>query len=162
MPNYPTHILSGAIASFVLAFVLFKTGFTNPLVLTVGFILGVIASEFPDIDQKNSIPRKVLRTYFPALVIIAFVYLFFKLRVWTKDILYLIGFVAIPVIIILTYEKFIPRHRGAIHKLPGLIMISITTLPIGILLNANLSIFLILELFVFIGFSTHILLDNIL
>ena len=123
-------------------------------------MIGIVAAEFPDIDHPKSLPRKVLRKIMPVFILSAFAILFFVWRIWEKDPVSFVLFIAAPAFLIIFYEKFIPRHRGATHKWPGLTAMVLISLPLGLAIGGFVNVLIIVS-FVVIGFSTHILLDHL-
>ena len=161
MSNAQMHIIAGTIVSLLFALVLHNLIHLNIFVLFVGVIIGIVASEFPDIDHPKSLPRKVLRGIMPALIIVVFGYLFLSWRIWTKGIFIIVAFIAAPVLTILSYEYFIPRHRGATHKLPGMIVMIVLTIPFVLAVGMNFINLVVLVSFAVLGFATHIVLDHL-
>ncbi len=161
MSNAQTHLIVGTLTCLTLAFFLYKFVHVNLLVLFAGVVIGIIASEFPDIDHPKSLPRKVLRGLMPALILFIFIYLFFAWRIWTKNFLMISLFFATPFLIIFSYEYFIPKHRRATHKWPGMAMLIAVTIPLASAVGLGITNFLIIASFAVLGFSTHILLDHL-
>ena len=116
---------------------------------------------FPDIDHDYSIPRKLLRGMMPGLIGVLALYLFFSWRFWKNSLIKQAVFVAFPFLFLVTYEKFIPRHRGAVHKWPGLLFLLAIVGVLSFFLKYDFLGLGILALFATVGFSTHILLDYI-
>ncbi|MCD6576021.1 MAG: metal-dependent hydrolase [Nanoarchaeota archaeon] len=161
MSNAQGHLIAGTLVSLSLAFVLYNLLHVGLLVVILGIIVGIISSEFPDIDHPKSLPRKVLRGIMPAIVIFTFIYLFFSWRIWTHGLFEISLFFAAPLLIIMFYEYFIPRHRGATHKWPG--MATMVALSVSMSFVAGLSFVnvITITLFAVLGFSSHILLDHL-
>jgi uncharacterized membrane protein YeaQ/YmgE (transglycosylase-associated protein family) len=161
MSNAQGHIIAGTFVSLVLAFFLYNYLHVSLLTLVLGVILGILSAEFPDIDHPKALPRKVLRGVMSAFVGFVFLYLFFDWRVWRMSILKIVLFLLTPIIILFTYEKFIPHHRGATHKLPGLItVVSIASL-FALVVGFNFVGLFSLVAFASFGFFSHIILDHL-
>lgn len=160
MPNAQVHLTVGLLSSLALAVLFFHSIHTSASVLIVGVLLGVMASEFPDIDHPKALPRKVLRGIMPAIILFVFGYLFFDWKMWTKNIAYIVVFVVTVAILILYYEKFIPKHRGATHKLPGLITVIALSLPLAFAFGGIVNV-LVISAFTAVGFLTHVALDHL-
>ena len=160
MSNAQVHLMVGLLSSLALAVLFHNSLHIGMSVLISGILLGVMASEFPDIDHPKALPRKVLRGVMPAIILFVFAYLFFAWRIWTKSALFMLIFLAVAAALLLYYEKFIPKHRGATHKLPGLITVVILSLPLAFAFGGLVNI-LVTVSFVVVGFSTHILLDHL-
>ena len=160
MPNAQVHLTIGLLSSLALALSFYSFLHTSLSILISGVILGVMASEFPDIDHPKALPRKVLKGVMPALILFVFAYLFFAWKIWTKGVLSIIIFLVIMVVLLSYYEKFIPKHRGATHKLPGLITVILLSLPLAFAFGGFMNILVILS-FATVGFSTHVILDHL-
>lgn len=161
MSNAQNHIIVGTLVSLILAFIFNNFFNINQGIIVIGVVLGIISSEFPDVDHPKSLPRKIMKGLMPAVILFIFGYLFFTWKIWTKDFVIIGFFISLPIILIYFYEYFIPRHRGSTHKLPGMIAVSVLTVPFTFLFGWNLINFIVLIVFVITGFSTHILLDNL-
>lgn len=160
MANSQGHLIVGTGAGVGLAVFLSFLGI-NPTILFMGAIICIIASEFPDIDHNHSLPRKIMRGIVPGIVGMSMLYFFFSWKFWNVPMIQQLLFVAIPIIFLFTYEKFIPRHRGSIHKWPGLSLFILTIAGIAYFMNVGWVDGGILVLFGVIGFSTHVILDHI-
>lgn len=160
MSNFNVHIAAGVISALVLAFVLHSLG-VSMLVLVFGVILAITASGFPDIDHEKSMPRKIMRAIVPGVVIFLVIYYFFMNHMWNAPVLSIIMLVGVAVVFVFAYEKFIPEHRGATHKLPGLVFVIAISVIAAFFLSFNFVSALVLAVFAVIGFSTHILLDHL-
>lgn len=160
MANSQGHLIGGTVTGVGLAILLSFLG-VNPTTLFLGAIVCIVASEFPDIDHNHSLPRKILRGIVPGLVGIVALYLFFSWKFWNGSSLEMILFLIIPVVFLVSYEKFIPRHRGSIHKWPGLVLFISIVVTLAYFLRFNFLDGAILVLFGVLGFVSHILLDHI-
>ncbi|MDD5181954.1 MAG: metal-dependent hydrolase [Candidatus Nanoarchaeia archaeon] len=160
MANLKGHLIAGTIAGVSLAFLLSFFG-VNPAMLFIGAVLCIGAAMFPDIDQENSTPRNIMRGIVPGLVGLIALYLYFSWRYWNNSLLEQALFIAFPFVFLLVYEKFMPRHRGAIHKFPGLLMVSGAVIVLGLFLGYNPLGIGVLVLFSVLGFSSHVIMDHI-
>jgi len=159
MSNFNVHIAAGVVASLLLAFALNSFG-VSLLVLVFGVILSIMSAGFPDIDHEKSMPRKIMRALVPGIVIFLVIYYFFTNHMWTAPVLNIIILFGIAVLFVFTYEKFIPQHRGATHKLPGLAFVVAISIIAAFMLGFGFVSAILLAVFALIGFSTHILLDH--
>lgn len=160
MANLHGHLIAGTIAGVGLAFLLSFLG-VNPTMLFIGAVICIGSAMFPDIDQENSTPRNIMRGIVPGLIGIIALYLYFSWRYWKNSLLEQALFVAMPFAFLLIYEKLIPRHRGAIHKLPGLLMLGGAVVVLGLFLGYNPIGIGVLVLFSVTGFSSHVIMDHI-
>lgn len=160
MANSQGHLIGGTIAGVGLALLLSFFGI-SPTMLFIGAIICIAASEFPDIDHDHSIPRKIIRGILPGLVGVIALYIFFSWRFWKNSLIEQAVFVAFPFLFLATYEHFIPRHRGAVHKWPGLLFLLALVGVLAFFLKYDFLGLGVLILFAAVGFSTHIVLDYI-
>lgn len=160
MANLQGHLIAGTIAGIGMAFLLSFLG-VSPTMLFIGAVLCIGSAMFPDIDQENSTPRHILRGLMPGIVGILALYLYFSWRYWKNSLLEQGLFIAFPFVFLLIYEKLIPRHRGAIHKWPGLMMLAGAVIVLGLFLGYNPLGIGILVLFSTLGFSSHVIMDYI-
>ncbi len=161
MSNAQTHLIAGTIASLILAIIFTNFFNISQEIILIGIFLGIISSEFPDIDHSKSLPRKIMRGIIPAILLFIFGYFFMIWEIWTREYIVIGIFISILIIIIYFYEFLIPRHRGSTHKLPGLVALLVFTAFIPFLFNWKVINVITLSVFVILGFSTHIILDNI-
>ncbi len=161
MSNAQVHIAAGTLVSLILAFVFYNFIHIGLLVVILGIIIGIVSSEFPDIDHPKALPRKILRGIMPAIVLFTFLYLFFKWRMWVRGFWKISLFLAAPVVILATYEYFIPKHRGATHKWPGLAVVVALAFLLSTIAGLSVVNVLVISTFAVLGFSTHILLDHL-
>lgn len=161
MADSQGHLIAGTICGVGLAVILSFMGI-GAAALFLGAIICIIASEFPDIDHDHSLPRKVLRGIIPGLVGIIALYLFFSWRFWNSSWLEQVLFVVLPIVFLFSYEQFIPRHRGSIHKWPGLALFLAVLIAIAYFLRFGVVDAAVLVLFGAVGFSSHVILDHII
>jgi hypothetical protein len=159
MPNAQAHLIAGTLVAIAVALLLrYAFGFGG-VVLLLGAFLLIIASEFPDVDHEKSLPRKIMRGLVPGLVIFATIYAYLNWHMWTAAIYLQLLIFAVPIAFILIYEKFIPKHRGALHKYPGMIVMIAIVVILGVMLKMGFMEMLVLSVFAAIGFGVHILAD---
>ncbi|HDQ59695.1 MAG TPA: hypothetical protein ENN30_00710 [Candidatus Woesearchaeota archaeon] len=161
MPNSTTHFTAGVITAVILFLAMGYFGISR-IVLFLGAMLCIMVSEFPDIDQHNSIPRKVMRHLLPGVVIALSLYLFFSWRVYSESLLHILLFIAVPVAFLTVYERFIPAHRKEVHKLPGLVAVALLMWLISAFLNLSMMETTAIILFGSAGFISHIALDTLM
>lgn len=160
MPNAQTHLIAGTLIALAFGLLMkYAFGFSGT-VLLLGGILLIVASEFPDVDHDKSLPRKIMRGMVPGLVIFAIIYAYLTRHLWTSPLWMQIVLIIAAVAFIGIYEKFIPKHRGALHKFPGMaVMVAIVVL-LGVVLKMSVFEIVVLGVFAAIGFSVHILMDH--
>jgi hypothetical protein len=161
MPNFNVHMAAGIIIAFLFAYFLYSIAGFSLLILAFGGIVAVLSAGFPDVDHEKSMPRKVMRGIVPGIVAVFGLYYFFSNRLWQQNLLSIAGLIAVCSAFVLLYEKFIPEHRGATHKLPGLAFVAIISSLVGIFLGLGILNAVILSIFAIVGFSSHVLLDHL-
>jgi len=173
--------------SFIESYELTKFLFINLSTIIVMFFMGVIASILPDIDLDYSKPSQFLQifTFFMIFGIINLFFGNYLMDFLKQDIIskyindFSLYFIYFSLIISITkglnlFLFFIlssnMNHRGVVHSIPFALMVSLIIYQIIIYLNVFnvylennkiwLNAFLISLLF-FIGFVTHLLLDEL-
>ncbi len=169
MSNWFIHSLSGAILA-LLCIMLYPG--INSAILVSAVIATVLGSVIPDIDH----PKSKIRNLFRSLLIIGFVlFLYFAVSYFVKIdfsainktfsneiLLVLVSFsVSLFLAVILTtvLERFIPRHRGSIHRIFAGLIYSIAILLISMLYGLSDPLFI--SFWGFLGFLSHLLIDNL-
>lgn len=162
MANFPTHIAIGTIVSGALATVTLAADVVAPENLVAVTLAGVLGSVLPDIDLKDSRPSQAL---FAGLgVFFAFAVLFSlenkysvveMLAMWLGTLL-LVRYGARPFFYHMSY------HRGIWHSLIAGIFCSCATAVIyKYLLGRHEGVAWLAAGFMFVGFLTHLILDEI-
>jgi len=161
MSNFNVHIGAGLVTALLVAFLLQNFFGISMLVITFGVILAVTAAGFPDIDHEKSMPRKIMRSIVPGIVIFLVIYYFFANHMWDAPVLNMIILFGAAALFVFTYERFIPQHRGATHKIPGLAFVVAISVIAAFFLGFSFISAVVLVVFSIIGFSTHVLLDHL-
>lgn len=162
MANFPTHIAIGTIVSGALATVTLAADVVAPENLVAVTLAGVLGSVLPDIDLKDSRPSQAL---FAGLgVFFAFAVLFSlenkysvveMLVMWLGTLL-AVRYVARPFFYHMSY------HRGIWHSLvAGAFCACATAVIYKYLLGRHEGVAWLAAGFMFIGFLTHLILDEI-
>src|SRR5262245_46964372 len=162
MANFPTHIAVGTVVSGALATVTLAADVVAPENLVAVTLAGVLGSVLPDIDLKDSRPSQAL---FAGLgVFFAFAVLFSlenKYSVLEMLVLWLGTMVAIrhgarPFFYHHSY------HRGIWHSLlAGVFCACLTAFIYKSLLGRHEGVAWLAAGFMFVGFLTHLVLDEI-
>ena len=169
MSNWFTHSLSGAILALLC--ILLYPGIDSAILVSA-IIATVLGSVIPDIDH----PKSKIRNIFRSLLIIgavSFIYLAvsFFVRVdfgainetFSNEILLiLISFsVSLFLAVILTtiLERFIPRHRGSVHRIFAGLVYALMVFVISMLYGLGDPLFI--SFWGFLGFLSHLLVDNL-
>lgn len=162
MANFPTHIAVGTIVSGALATVTLAADVVAPENLVAVTVAGVLGSVLPDIDLKDSRPSQA---FFAGLgVFFAFAVLFSlenkysvleMLAMWLGTLL-AVRYLARPIFYNMSY------HRGIWHSIvAGLFCACATAVVYKYLLGRHEGVAWLAAGFLFIGFLTHLILDEI-
>ena len=153
MPNYQAHLLLGFI-SFVLVLSVFSSlNFTfSGTVIAVCFVACLLASVFPDIDQKNS---KVYRAFRATAIIL--------ISAWITAVSYknlalmflLLGLWIVSSKRILLLIK--PKHRGIMHSYKICLVFSLSVAFISLTAIGSSAP----GIFAFFGYVSHKLSDKL-
>lgn len=161
MANFPTHIAVGTIVSGALATVTLAADVVAPENLVAVTLAGVLGSVLPDIDLKDSRPSQA---FFAGLgVFFAFAVLFSldnkysvleMLAMWLGTLL-AVRYLARPIFYNMSY------HRGIWHSIAaGLFCACATAVVYKYLLGRHEGVAWLAAGFLFIGFLTHLVLDE--
>lgn len=162
MANFPTHIAIGTIVSGALATVTLAADVVAPENLVAVTLAGVLGSVLPDIDLKDSRPSQAL---FAGLgVFFAFAVLFSlenKYSVLEMLVLWLGTLIAVRYGA-RSFFYHMSYHRGIWHSLAAAVFCSCATAVIyRYLLGRHEGVAWLAAGFLFIGFLTHLILDEI-
>jgi hypothetical protein len=162
MANFPTHIAVGTIVSGALATVTLAADVVAPENLVAVTLAGVLGSVLPDIDLKDSRPSRAL---FAGLgVFFAFAVLFSldtKYSVAEMLILWLGTLLAVRYIARPFFHRM-SYHRGIWHSiLAGVFCSCLTAIIYTKLLGRHEGVAWLAAGFLFVGFMTHLILDEI-
>ncbi|QBQ53486.1 metal-dependent hydrolase [Nitrosococcus wardiae] len=162
MADFNTHMIGAAAVSGIGATVLMMTHTFPAQILMTYFVLGVVGGMLPDIDSDSSIP---VRWTFNVLGVITgfFLVLYLGAHYSLIELVLLWG----ASFIIIRYGIFslftqLTVHRGLIHSIPAALFFSLGTVVLAVqalevpVLNAWLC-----GTFVFLGFLTHLVLDEL-
>jgi hypothetical protein len=162
MADFNAHMIGAAVVSGTGATVLMMIHAFPPYILMAYFILGMIGGMLPDIDSESSIP---IRWTFNVLGVMAgfFWILYLGASYSLIELVLLWGtcFIIIRYGIFFLFTRF-TVHRGLIHSIPagmffslGTVILAVRALDVSVL-NAWLC-----GTFVFLGFLTHLTLDEL-
>lgn len=164
MPNHNVHKLFGFLVW--LLFVGLSFIFIDPfdvdmgLLFATGFVVCLVGSVLPDIDQKNSRVFRKLRIIVFVMVFVGSLVggLYFS----SLSILEVVGVsFAISIFVYVLLHLFMPRHRGVIHTSKvGLVYAGVVFLLAMLLFN-SISVAVILFLAGEMSYVSHLLLDKI-
>ncbi len=162
MANFTTHIGVGTVVSGTLATLTVAADVIGPQSVVAVTLAGVLGSVLPDIDLKDSRPSRI---FFSALAIfLSFCVLFAAAQKYSIAeiwIAWIGSFIIIRYGIPGAFHRF-SYHRGIWHSiLAGLFFWFITAIVFNYLLGFHAGISWLAGGFLFIGYLTHLLLDEL-
>ena len=161
MANFQTHFNVASFVSAVGAGTMYYSGLVDKPEATLLFAGGIIGGILPDIDSDNSTPTKIMQYIFANLI--SFFVLFKYIGVYPIGNLLLIwigSFVSVMGLFYL-FKKF-TSHRGMFHSIPaGLVFWFSFSLLFYYVFHYNYVISWYFGMFVFLGYITHLTLDEI-
>lgn len=162
MANFKTHISVAAALSGCLATGFLAVRIAEPQDVWLYFAMGTLGGILPDIDANNSIPGRMLFSFFA--MVLAFLTLFSKANVYSiveLSILWIVTYVVVRYLIFQMFAK-LTVHRGIFHSiLAALFFCFLTTNIVYYLFSLNILNAWTCGLFVFIGYIIHLSLDEI-
>ena len=161
MANFQTHFNVASFVSAVGAGTMYYSGLVDKPEATLLFAGGIIGGILPDIDSDNSTPTKIMQYIFANLV--SFFVLFKYIGVYPIGNLLLIWIASFLSVMGLFYlfKKF-TSHRGMFHSIPaGLVFWFSFSLLFYYVFHYNYLISWYFGMFVFLGYITHLTLDEI-
>jgi hypothetical protein len=162
MANFPTHIAVGTVVSGALATVTLAADVVAPENLVAVTMAGVLGSVLPDIDLKDSRPSRAM--FSGLAVFLSFVVLFaFATQYSVVELLVLwIGTFLLVRYVGHTIFHRISYHRGVWHSiLAAMFCAFLTAVVYRTLLGRHEGVAWLAAAFMFIGYMTHLILDEI-
>ena len=161
MANFKTHISVAAALSGCLATGFLEVGIAAPKDVWLYFAMGTLGGILPDIDANNSIPGRMLFSFFA--MVLAFLTLFSRANAYSiveLSILWMVTYMVVRYIIFQMFAK-LTVHRGIFHSILAAIFFYFLTTDISYyLFSLNALNAWVAGLFVFIGYLIHLILDE--
>jgi membrane-bound metal-dependent hydrolase YbcI (DUF457 family) len=161
MANFKTHITVAAALSGCLATGFLEVGIAAPKDVWLYFALGTLGGILPDIDADNSIPGRILFSFFA--MVLAFVTLFSRANIYSiveLSILWMVTYVIVRYIIFQMFAM-LTIHRGVFHSILAAVFFCFLTTDIAYrLFSFNPLNAWVCGLFVFVGYMIHLILDE--
>lgn len=162
MASFQQHLNLSVIASGVIIVPLHHAGFLTPNEAVIALIFGIIGGVLPDLDLEYSKPSQILfqilSIFSPMLIIIYFfkdIPVLYNIIIW-----FLLSFFFYFIL-----RKILGQftvHRGIFHTIPmGILFAQITLFISQNILHQSDLFSSILAFFIFFGFMTHLILDEI-
>ncbi len=162
MANFPTHIGVGTLTSGALATLTLAADVVAPENLVAIAAAGVLGSVLPDIDLKDSRPSKALFSGLAAFFSFAALFLLAgKLSVAELWIVAALTFIGIRYVAHAIFHRM-SYHRGIYHSiLAGVFFAFFTAAIYKWLLGRHEGVAWLAAAFMFVGYMTHLILDEI-
>ena len=161
MANFKTHISVAAALSGCLATGFLEVGIAAPKDVWLYFALGTLGGILPDIDANNSIPGRMLFSFFA--MVLAFLTLFSRANAYSiveLSILWMVTYMVVRYIIFQMFAK-LTVHRGIFHSiLAAIFFCFLTTDMFYYLFSFHALNAWVAGLFVFVGYLIHLILDE--
>ena len=161
MANFRTHLSVAAALSGCLATGFLEVGIAAPKDVWLYFAMGTLGGILPDIDANNSIPGRMLFSFFA--IVLAFLTLFSRANVYSIVELFILWMVTYAVVRYIIFQMFakLTVHRGIFHSILAAVFFGfLTTDMASYLFSINALNSWICGLFVFIGYLIHLTLDE--
>lgn len=162
MANFRTHLTGGAVVAAVAAFASYGEGLSNAAETQALFAVGTVASLLPDIDADDSTPLRA--TFDIAGIVIGFLVAFAfagRFRALELMLIWAGTWALVRWPLRLVFSRF-TVHRGIWHTL---LMAAVIALAAGIAadlwLGLSASLSWLVTAFVLLGYSTHLVLDEL-
>lgn len=162
MANFKTHRDFSLFISFSLGLFFLYLGVINIIEVFLLMILGILSSFLPDLDHSESVPNKALfnlLSFLVSLVVSVLIYGQYEFELFIAIVFFSFLFVRYGLKYL--YDKFV-EHRGMFHSIPTALLFSITTIDILFIYSSlRGDLILVVGFFIFIGYVSHLLLDEI-
>ena len=162
LASFQQHLNISVIASGVLIVPLHSAGILNINEAIIALILGLVGGMLPDLDLDYSKPSQIffqmLSIFSPLILLMYFakeIPLVYNILIW-----FLMSFF-LHFVLRKTLGQF-TTHRGIFHSIPmGVVFAQIALFISQELLHQSSSFSSILAFFIFFGFMTHLILDEV-
>ncbi len=167
MPDHKSHRLFGIGLWVLLLIFLVLTYPHDPTTIgeaaVVGFLFCYLGSILPDIDEKHSIIFKHVR-FFIFVIVFAGSYAAISYnypKTTLADIVYLLAIcLLVALAAVLFFYAVIPAHRKGIHSVLAGAVYALFTLVGSYSLLSNLWLAIVIAVFGFLAYFSHLLLDR--
>ncbi len=163
MADFKTHLTIGSAVGFILAtFSYVWQWVDNVLYALIVFLVTSIASFLPDMDSDSGLPVKIIFTIYGYFAAGVTVYYTYKqgLGVFLGLLLAAVVYFLVYVVIAKIFEKY-TRHRGIFHSIPAALISFFLTLYLLKGSQIPLRTQFAIALGTFVGYLTHLILDEI-
>lgn len=160
MANFSTHVNVAAVVSASAAGFLATHHIMDTKTAFLCFSAGIIGGVLPDIDHDNSIPVKIIQFIISNIIAFIVIYKFINSLKFLEIIILWFGVYLINEFIFYFFKK-LTTHRGIIHSIPAAFLFWCgSTFILYRYLDFSLKKSYLIGGFVFVGFITHLILDE--
>jgi len=164
LANFKTHVLFGTIFGIIFAISIYLLNFvTNFIILLAAGFISFVGSFLPDIDSDTGSTFTIIFTLFSIFIGILTFFILIRIpnvQFYLKIILSFVSSLLFYIIGGGIFKKF-TRHRGIIHSIPVAIIFLFSFLFVSRFFGINDFERIFLSLSLFIGFISHLVLDEI-
>ncbi len=161
MANFSTHLNVSAFVSGVGATLVTYSGIASKEDGIFYFFAGIVGGLLPDIDHDKSTPLKIMQFFFSNLIAFLVTYKFIGNVPILNIALMWAGAYFLTTVVFYFFKK-LTTHRGMIHSIPAAFLswflISLIAYKYW---NMDIQKSYLLGFFVFLGYITHLVLDEI-
>ncbi len=162
MAGFKTHFTTAAVGGGIIATSLLAVGLVDTTVMLFCFGAAIIGGLLPDIDSDSS---KMLAATFTALsLVMSFLIMFAQVEHLSILELFLLWLGLYMFFKLVVFELFVRMtvHRGIFHSIPAAFLaLFATTIFFAPLLHQDHRLAWLIGSFMFMGFITHLLLDEL-
>ena len=161
MANFATHLNVSAFVSGISAISISYSHLSSSKDAVFYFLAGIIGGILPDIDHDKSTPIRIIQFFFSNLVAFFVVFKYVhKYPILNLLLIWVISYIIMSVFFF--FFKKLTKHRGMIHSIPaGLIFWFLISIISYNFFHIEIIKSYFLGFFVFIGYMTHLILDEI-
>jgi membrane-bound metal-dependent hydrolase YbcI (DUF457 family) len=161
LANFTTHLNVAAFVSGIAAVSVSYTNLSTPKDAFLYFLAGIVGGILPDIDHNNSIPIKILQFFLSNLIAFLIIVRYLgKYPILNILFLWIVSYISVNILFFLF--KKLTTHRGIIHSIPAAFFFFFLVSLISYkYFGLNVLKSYLIGLFVFIGYITHLILDEV-
>jgi len=161
LANFQTHFNVASFVSALGAGTMYYAGLIDKSEATLLFVGGIVGGILPDIDSDNSTPTKIMQYIFANLVSFFVLFKYIGEYPILNLIFIWIGSFSITMFLFYLFNRF-TTHRGMFHSIPAAFIFWFGfSLLFYYIFNYSYIISWYFGMFIFLGYITHLLLDEI-
>jgi len=161
MANFQTHFNVASFVSAIGAGVAYYSSLVDKPEAVLLFAGGIIGGVLPDIDSDNSTPTKIMQYIFANLISLFVLFKYIGVYPIGNLILIWIGSFIVSMFLFYLFNQ-LTHHRGMFHSIPAAFVAWFSfSLVFYYVFHYDYLISWYFGMFIFIGYITHLLLDEI-